>query len=171
MDVLMVVLRLIHIFAGIYWVGASLFLLIVLVPALRAVGPAGNSVMRGMLLKTPYGRLYGIAAGLTTLAGIIMYVRVSGTFNADWLTSGQGIILSIGAVAGLLATGHGGATLGGKTDRMKELAGEIEAQSEPTDAQKTEFDSLMDYLGKHGRISLILMIIAVVGMSAWRYNI
>lgn len=169
MDILMVVLRLFHIFSGIYWVGASLFLMMVLVPAIRASGPSGGSVMRNMLLKTPYTQLYTASAILTTLAGIILFVIVSDTFNADWMSSGQGIILSTGGLFGILAFGHGAGSLGPKTGRMKTLAGEIEAQEAPTDEQMQEFATLTNTISRNARISLILTIIAVVGMSAWRY--
>ena len=72
-DGLMVVLRLVHILAGVLWVG-SVFLFVVYVqPSAAAIGPAGAPFMAELLGKR---RLVDriIAIGATAVvAGLLMY--------------------------------------------------------------------------------------------------
>jgi hypothetical protein len=42
----LIVLRLIHIVVGAFWVGSLVFIAAFLIPAVRATGPAGGPVMR-----------------------------------------------------------------------------------------------------------------------------
>ena len=46
MDFFLVALRLIHIVAGSFWVGAALMLAVFVEPTVRAVGPAGGQFMQ-----------------------------------------------------------------------------------------------------------------------------
>ena len=170
MDTLMVILRLIHIFAGIAWVGFGLFLLFLLVPTVRKVGPEGRAFMRGFLKHSGFNRVMPIVSLLTTAAGLWLYYKVSDGFNADWMNSTGGMVLSIGSVAGLLAFGHGATATGPATEKIVKLGDAIEAQGgPPSPDQLAEMQTLQKKMGLHGRISVGLLVIAVVGMSAARY--
>ena len=46
MDLLLPVLRAVHIASGVYWAGAIFFFVELLEPSMRASGPAGGRVMR-----------------------------------------------------------------------------------------------------------------------------
>lgn len=162
MDILMIVLRLLHIFAGMYWVGTAMFLSFFAEPAILTSGDHGNGFLRQLYAGTKFGASMGMSAIVTTLAGLIMYYKVSGHFDADWMKSSNGIVLSIGAVAGILAAGHGGSTLGPKSS-------EYEALAKNSNASTAELNNLRDYIFKHSRISLGLMLVAVFGMATARY--
>ncbi len=170
MDALMIALRLVHIFAGIFWAGSGLFLLIVLMPAMDVMGQEGNRFRQGFVAKSRFNKAMPIASLLTTVAGLWLFVRVSDEFNSDWMSSDGGIMLSIGSLAGLLAFGHGASVTGPTFQKMADLINAIEAQgSPPTDEQIAELQQLGQKSHIHGRISVALMVIAIIGMSAARY--
>jgi uncharacterized membrane protein len=64
------VLRLIHIIGGVFWVGSAMFGTFLLMPSLRAVGPAAGPVMNqlGQVRKMPIVMM--TAAVVTVVAGI-----------------------------------------------------------------------------------------------------
>jgi hypothetical protein len=78
-------------------------------------------------------------------------------------------VLTIGAVAGILALLHGGATLGRASGKMVEIANQIDAQGgPPTPEQMATINETSAYIEQHSRISFGIMIVAVACMAAWR---
>lgn len=170
MDLYIIILRLIHIFAGIVWVGAGFFMLFVLMPAVCQMGLEGRAFMTSFGKHSRFDMLMPIASLLTTVAGLLLYYEVSDGFNADWMGSDGGIVLSIGVVAGLLAFGHGGAVTGPTSGKLAKLGEQMTARDvPPTEEQISEFQALQRKFVLHGQISMVLLVIAVVGMSAARY--
>lgn len=170
MDEFMIFFRLIHIFAGVFWVGWGAYMLLFMVPTVQNLGQDGGKVMSVLLRTTPWAIAMPIVAVLTAVSGIALYWKVSDTFNADWMELDSSIVLSIGAVAGLLAVGHGGATVGRATTRMKALAETMAAAGgPPTPEQAAELTQLRTYIGLHSRIAFSLTVIALLAMSTWRY--
>jgi uncharacterized membrane protein len=170
MDIYMVVLRLIHIFAGIFWVGAALFMAVLIIPMVRKAGPDSSVFMWRLYKHTRFITAMPIASVLTTIAGILLYIRVSDTFNVDWITSTGGLVLTIGSIAGLLATGHGGAVLGPMSASYTDALDEVVSQGgPPSEEQVSKLQALGGKIGRHAQISMILMLIAVIGMASARY--
>ena len=171
MDLYMIVLRILHIFAGVIWVGSGLFLTFILIPTIERAGETGSGFMQKLSQRASrMGIMFAASSLITTVAGLLLYERVSGRLDSDWLQSTQGVVLTIGAIAGILAFGHGGGALGPSTDRIGELANEIEAGGgTATPEQMTQFHALYAKLTTHMWISVGLMVIAVAGMSTFRY--
>ena len=103
MDTYMVVLRIVHILAGVFWVGAALTTILFLQSTAREVGPAAGPFMAHLAGKKHLVDWVLRAAGLTILAGALMYWRVSGGLDWDWITSAQGLSLTIGALCAIAA--------------------------------------------------------------------
>ena len=90
------ILRLIHILAGVFWVGAAVFTAAFLVPTIRAVSPAGGPVMQHLTQVRKLPR-YILAAGfLTVISGIGLYSIPSVGFTSPWMRTGPGITFGIG---------------------------------------------------------------------------
>src|SRR5688572_9291493 len=104
-NILIIVLRLIHIVAAVSWFGMALVTFAFLIPAERLAGESGLRFMKAFYTGTPMSRAFPIVAGSATLAGILLYAL--GSPNGGFSSTGQ-MILGIGAVAGILAAGHGG---------------------------------------------------------------
>ena len=170
MDLWMIILRLIHIFAGIIWVGYGMFMLFLLVPTARQLGPEGQSFLRSFLKHSRFNLTMPLVSLLTTVAGLLLFYEVSDGFNSDWMGSDGGIVLSIGVTAGLFAFGHGGTATGPITSRLAKLGDELDAQDgPPSDEQRAQLSELQRKMSLHTRISVGLLIISVVGMASARY--
>jgi hypothetical protein len=105
-DAGMVVLRLVHIFCGVYWAGTIFFFVTLLEPSMRDSGPDGARVMQS-LIGRHYLNIMPAIAGLTIVAGFLLMWRVSSAFNGGWMSSGPGRTLSLGALSAIIAFGIG----------------------------------------------------------------
>jgi uncharacterized membrane protein len=171
MDLFMVIFRIIHILAGIIWVGASVMMVLVVGPTARRTGPQAGPFMMNLAGYSVFPGLMMYSAILTVVAGLVLYDRVTDHFrDGDYMSSGGGIVLSIGVVAGLLAFGHGFMTLSKFTKQQYDIARSVmESGGTPNQEQAAEMMRIQDKIRINSQISLILMLISVVGMSAARY--
>lgn len=167
-DLLLILLRLIHIVSGVAWVGLGAVTVFYVAPAAATAGESGLRFMKTLLTRTPYPRAFPMFAGLTMLAGILLYLVGN---SASHFTQTGNIVLGIGALAGIAAGIHGGAVTGRATRALGEaLVQHVPdgAQSIPSDAMTT-LNDLSAKLLSHSRVSMVLMLIAVIGMASARY--
>ena len=101
MAVLIVLLRLIHIVAGILWVGFAAFLPFYLVPALAESGPEAGKIM-GALQRRGLMTMLPALAGLNMLAGLGLFWAVSGR-SAEYFRSPMSHTLILGALFAIAA--------------------------------------------------------------------
>ncbi len=160
---LWVAVRLVHIFAAIFWVGTSLFVAFFLEPAIEAAGAAGGKVMETLIVATPFSPVIAASGFVTVLAGLLLYGRSPGLSPSAILVSRP--LLSLGALAGFLAVAVGSTFQGRAAGGMKELAREIAAQGgPPTEAQQAQIAAHQRRIRRGSRITAALMIVAVLGM-------
>lgn len=170
MDTFMVIFRILHIASGIVWVGAAFFIVFIIGPTAQSAGPQGGPFVFRMYANTSLPWSIPLAAFITVVSGLALYDRISDHFSADYMKSDSGIVLSIGAVFGILAFGHAMTTITRYSQQLKNLSREILAQDgPPTPEQAQQIGTIVPKAALHGRIVLGMTIIAVIGMSAARY--
>ena len=170
MDTYMVVLRVVHILAGVFWVGAALTTILFLQPTAHEVGPAAGPFMAHLAGKKRLVDWVLRAAGLTILAGVLMYWRVSGGLDGDWIGSAEGIAVTVGALCGIAAFSLGLTVV--KPTLMATLAigREVAASGgTPTPEQGAKLQALQKRGKDIGQIIVPLLIVAVAAMAAARY--
>ena len=161
------ILRLIHILAAFSWFGLGMVMAIYVVPAATAAGESGARFFKSLMTNTRFPMAFPIASVLTTLAGILLYL-VGGA--RDHFSSTGNLVLAIGAIAGLLAAGHGGAATGRATTAYGEALNKYVQDNQPISAEGTNaLRALGAKVGIHSRISFALMVIALIGMASARY--
>ena len=104
MHLAIILLRLIHVLSGIFWVGTVLFNTFYLFPVLAAAGPAAAPVMAGLQRRRLMTAL-PIAALLTIASGAALFWLVSGGSVAAFSHSRTGATLAgsaLLAIAGFL---------------------------------------------------------------------
>lgn len=171
MNLLMVVLRLIHIFSGVFWAGTSFFNLAFLTNTVNATGDEGRKVFQHLVFKTRFAVTMLTVAVLTFLSGLLMYWRLSG-FRPNFLTTGYGLVLTLGSIAGILAFGAGYGMQYRVIQKMKALRAEIEAGGgPPSPDQVAKMQSLVQSAGTGARVTTILLVLALIGMSIAQYAI
>jgi hypothetical protein len=99
---LIVLLRIIHILAGVFWAGAAFMVAAFLEPNARALGPDGGKFMQRLVGQMHMTTIILVAAFLNVLAGIWLYWIFSSGFKVEWIASDQGLSLTIGAVAAIV---------------------------------------------------------------------
>jgi len=169
MSLLFIILRLIHIFSGVFWAGTAFFFVSVLEPTIEASGPEGGKVMQ-RLAQSRFPIVLPIAALLTVLSGLVMYWLDSGGLQAGWITSGTGLGFTIGAVAGLAAFVIGVFISRPAVARLGLLAQQVQASGgPPTPAQGAEIQALQKRTSQSALWTAILLALALIGMSIARY--
>jgi uncharacterized membrane protein len=170
MDWYVIILRLIHIAAGIFWVGAAFVFFLFIQPSARELGPDGQRFMGHLGTRKKLPGIMLISAIVTVLAGVLLYIRVSDGFSADWITSGPGIGFTVGGVAAIITVTLGLILTKPAADRMAALGQEIAAAGgPPSSEQASEMQRLQARLLLLGRVSMVLLAIAVVTMATARY--
>jgi hypothetical protein len=167
---LIILLRVIHILAGVFWAGAAIMLAAFLEPTARSLGPDGGKFMQrltGPMRLTTYILL---AAFLNVLSGLWLFWIFSGGFRVQWLTSGPGLSLTIGSLAAIVTFILGLVVTRPTPVRMATLGQEIQsAGGPPKPEQMAEMQALQAKLRNAGRMGAILLVIAITGMSVARY--
>jgi hypothetical protein len=170
MDTYMVVLRIVHILAGVFWVGAAFTTILFLQPTAREVGPAAGPFMAHLAGKKRLVDWVLRAAGLTVLAGLLIYWRVTGGLEWDRITSAYGISLTIGALAAIAAFSLGLSVVRPSIMATLAIGAEVAASGgPPTPEQGAQLQALQKRGHAVGQIIVPLLVIAVSGMAAARY--
>jgi hypothetical protein len=168
---LLLLLRLIHIVIGVFWVGAVAFLAFFLIPTLESIGPAGGPVMQQLTQVRRMPAWLTAAGVLTILAGLLLYWHDSAGFgSAEWMGSGPGITFGLGAVLAIAGTGFGTAV---NAPAAREL-GAIMARAQaaggpPSPAELAAVQRLQMRLAWGARVSAVLLLLAAAAMSVARY--
>lgn len=98
----LIVLRIIHILAGIFWVGTGLFSTFFLGPALMKAGPAAASQVMGALQQRKMFTWMPVMALLTILSGARLMMIVSGG-DPHWFQHRSGHAYSVSALLAIIA--------------------------------------------------------------------
>ena len=166
----MVVLRVIHILAGVFWAGGAMVAAWFILPAQRAIGQPGMAFMQQLMFKQRLRVFVLGAMVLTLLSGLGMYARLSMITHGAWASSRMGIVISIGAVAAIIAGGIGGGVVSSIGKKMMALGGAIQAGGgTPSDAQRTEMQALQVRMMGAYRLTAGLLVVAIAAMASARY--
>jgi len=167
----LLVLRLLHIVIGVFWVGAVVFIAFFLIPSIRATGAAGGAVMQRLTSRQMHLWLMG-ASMLTVLSGIGLYWHDSAGFSSSaWLGSGPGRTFGLGAVLALVAIAIGMAVNSRTAKQLGDLAARVQAGGRPPSPDEASaMQRLQDRLAKGAVLGAILLLVATAAMAAARYT-
>jgi uncharacterized membrane protein len=166
MNVLMIVLRLLHILSGVFWVGAGLVMFFFIGPSLGATAEAGQKFSQHLMTHTRFTAIMTIAAILTVLAGSILYWIDSGGLSSAWMHSGAGLGFGIGAFFGLIGLVFG-IMVGNTNGALAKLGMQI--QGKPTPEQMAQIGALRKRQSIVSPINAYSLIIATLFMAIARY--
>jgi uncharacterized membrane protein len=170
--VIMLVLRLLHILSGIFWVGATLTMVGFLVPAMRATGPEGGRFMQQVLQGRRLQLWISVAMGLTILSGFGMYARLSAITDGAFSASRTGIILGAGGLLSLLGAILGAAVArptGAKLVALGQRLQQNQSSGPPSAEQRAELESLQRRIATTSATIATLLVLAAAAMAVARY--
>ena len=165
-----IVLRLVHVLGGLFWVGSGLFSALYLMPSMAEAGPAAGAVMAGLQRRRLFVVL-PIVALLTILSGVRLMWIMSGGFAPAYFTSGRGATFAAAAAAAIVAFLLGitfvrpiGVRMGAVGEALRQASdGEEKARL------TSEMSRLQQRAAVMNRINGILLILAAAGMAVGRF--
>jgi uncharacterized membrane protein len=166
MDTITLLLRLIHILGGVFWVGSALAMNFYIGPAVGATADSGRAFIGHLIAKTSFSRIILVAAYSTVIAGAILFWRDSDGFTSGWLKSGAGIGFSIGAAFALIGLVCG-ILVGQNSTRLGQLGAQI--QGKPTPEQLQKLQAIQKQQAIVGPMNEYSLILAVIFMAMARY--
>jgi uncharacterized membrane protein len=166
MDFYLMLLRIVHIIGGVFWAGSAFMLVQFVAPAVTLAGPEGGKFMQRLVLGTRLSVVTGTAAGLTVLTGLLLYWRASGGLRGEWISTGTGVMFTIGGLAGLIALFTGAAT-SANSRKLAELGQGL--QGPPSPEQAAEIARLQNRLSNLGAATAILLLAALIAMATAQY--
>jgi hypothetical protein len=166
----LLVLRIVHVLAGVFWAGTMFFVVLLLEPSVRSVGPDGAKVM-GALQARGFMNIMPAAAALTIVSGLLLYWKILGAPGPAWVASPYGTVLALGGVAAVVAFGIGVGVMRPATFAagiaMKRAAGMSDGEA------KTAVLQTVQALRQRGRTAaravFVLLLVAVVAMAVAKY--
>jgi uncharacterized membrane protein len=159
MNYYLLILRILHIGAGVYWVGSTLLLAFVITPALKETGESGQKFVDYLIKNKRFGTESAGAGGMAGIAGILLYWHDSQGFTSAWTHSSAGIGFGIGAGLALIAF-----ILGVLTDRKLKAMLQLREQIQDTPSDKRMSQLLI--LGKQQRTYLYICA-AALSLALW----
>ena len=159
-------LRIVHILAGIFWVGGTLIMTFFVAPTMGATGEAGQKFVAHLVNHLKFSSRMAAAAGLTILAGFILYWIDSDGFTSPWMSSGAGTGFGIGAGFALIGFVFG-LLIARTTKAMAQLGAQI--QGKPSSDQMTKLTALQKQQATYSNITAALLILATIFMAIARY--
>lgn len=165
MTLVFLILRFVHIVAGILWAGGALALTLFVAPTMSATGDAGKQFAGHLIGRTRFSAYMTVTGLSTVIAGSILYGMDSNWFQSAWMMTGTGIGFGIGATAGILAFIFG-IMLGNANGGLAKLGAEI--QGKPTPEQASTLQALLKRQKMAERGNMIFMLIAIAFMALAR---
>lgn len=158
-------LRIIHIVAGVFWVGGTLIMTFFVGPTVGATGESGQKFVGHLMNNLKFSNRMSTAAGLTILAGLILF-GLDARAGAAWLRSGFATGLSIGAAFAIIGFVFG-IMIGRTTKAMAELGAQM--QGRPTAEQMSQMQSIQKQQATYSKLSATALILATTFMAIARY--
>lgn len=169
MNFLVIILRLLHILSGVFWVGAALMLTFFISPTVGATKEAGQGFMRHFMGNTKFNLAMWTAAITTVIAGALLFWIDSNGLTSAWTHSGPGIGFSVAAGFALLGL-IVGIFQNRNSNAMAQLGGQIQSQGQPPSSeQAARLQNLGKALGIGGILNATFLILATLGMAIARY--
>lgn len=167
MDWALIILRIIHIFSGVFWVGAAWMAAFFLLPTAIALGPDAGKFMSYLTNVRRYPVVATIAAVLTVLAGITLYWKDYGGIT---ISTAASLTFTIGGLAGITALIIGGAVVGPTAARIGKLGAEIQtAGKPPSPDQVAEMQKLQKRMQQSSLLVAVILAVALLCMASARY--
>ena len=165
-----ILLRLIHVLGGLFWVGSGLFSTLYLAPAMAEAGPAAGAIMASMQRRKMFV-VMPVVALLTILSGLrLMWLTSAGFAGAYFRTSGGAMFAGAGGAA-IIAFILGLAVVRPTMIRVATLA---DLMRNTQDAQQQsqlagEMKRLQARAGTLQAAATVLIVLAAAGMAVARY--
>ncbi|MDV6237150.1 hypothetical protein CH379_016075 [Leptospira ellisii] len=162
------ILKLVHVSSGIFWVGAAIMMAAFVQPTAKSLGPDGGKFMQQLARTNAYPIVINTASTLTILSGFLLYWKLSGGFQSEWIFSKYGTLLLIGGILAVVAYGIGFTVTRPSISRMAEIGIALQ-QKGPSPDLLAQMPILGNRIALSTRFIASLIGISVLIMEMARY--
>jgi uncharacterized membrane protein len=168
-QVVILILRLLHITFGVFWVGSILNFALFIVPAVKASGSEGTKFMQ-QFGKTSYPIMIALSGVITIITGVLLIWKLSNGFESAWFQSSYAKVLTTGSVLAFIAFIIG-FTVNRPVAMRLDKVGDAIARSGgvPTPEQLNELTALRKRIFTATNYIAILLTLTVISMAICRY--
>ncbi len=168
MDIL--ILRLVHIGAGTFWVGAVFAFFLLVQPAAVAAGPSASGFIYQLLHYRRFSSIVLGSAIVTVLAGAWLLVITSNGLDPELLFDTSRLGFTVGGIAAIVTLGVGGLYVFPRTRTVERTIGTLVTEQRPPTPDEQQ---LLARTGRESRAAGWVVIaglsIAVIAMATARY--
>ncbi|MES2153776.1 MAG: hypothetical protein V4510_01425 [bacterium] len=154
--------RLVHILGAVLWLGAGVFMLTMIMPAVKDAGMAGKGFMMTVVRRGGFGKYYGPVAGITIVAGLTLYFKEE-IYKTPFGSNSLGMI-TVGMVLAILAFLDGIAVILPTEAKLKKLVAQVGAGG-PSPEQAAKFEALAMKIGRSSVLGITLVGITFLLMT------
>lgn len=169
---LWIALRLLHIVSGALWVGSAFLFVGFIGPSAAEVGSSAGPLLSVAVKKRKAAKVITWLGMTTVAAGWVMWflnLRDHGGLG-DWLGTRFGVGITIGAILATITFFVGAYGVGKNVERLVDLGDAIATVGgPPTPEQQADMARLQAALERHGKLDLVLLLLAVSAMATARY--
>lgn len=165
----LLLLRVVHVLSGTFWLGAALVNVFFLMPAAMSVGPAGGTLM---LALRDRGLMHWLLATsvLTLLSGMRLFWIIAGGDPAMFMASPMGRVFGLSGIAAILAFAL--AMLVSRPSAVK-IATLSSAMGSASEAERDVLQRDIERCRQRARIgstlNIVLLVGSAMGMAVARY--
>lgn len=170
MDWLQIALRIVHIGAGVLWVGGAAVFSLYIEPTINALGPDAEKLTQELIQRRRLPVFFITTSTIAVLGGLILYWRDSNGLQVGWITSPTGLAFTIGGLAAIAAWLGGGVFIRPAVERVAAVGAEMKAAGGPPPPELlARMQQATESLRRIGLIDLWLLGIAVIAMASARF--
>lgn len=168
MDVL--ILRLIHIGAGAFWVGAVFTNVLFLQPTAVALGPEGGRFSYHLARHRWFSRWVLIAATTTVVAGVLLLWTSTNGLDPALLFGPSRVGFTVGGIVAIFTFAFGSLYVYPRTERVVRIMSDVMAAARPPAAEEqAQLGQLRGELLRAGYVIVASIAVATAAMATARY--
>jgi hypothetical protein len=162
-------LRLVHILAGIFWVGAIFLIAGFLMPTLRATGREGGRFMQYLMQQRKLPVYLTVASLLTVLSGFTLYGRLVSATHGAWAGTAPGMAYGLGGLSTIIGAVVGLLVSGSAARRMAAIGQRAAQAGGPSASEQAEIERLQGRMVLGSRLVAAFLGVAAAAMAVGRY--
>ncbi|MGW8251299.1 MAG: hypothetical protein ACWGO1_11705 [Anaerolineales bacterium] len=164
------VLRFIHIVSSVCWAGGGFIFFLFVEPTAKALPPTGMQFVQYMVTKRRFSIFMVVTSTLTVLTGAILIWRYAGGNWLGYMSTGPGLIFTLGSIAGIVVYFIGMFGVNPRAVKLSQIGQEIQAAGgPPTPEQGALLHKLDREMSALGLADFILVAVSLALMASARY--
>jgi hypothetical protein len=162
-------LRIVHIVAGVLWVGGAAMFFFYIEPTMKALGPDAEKFTNEMMNRRHVPIYFFAVSTLTVVGGVLLYWPDSSGLSLSWISSSTGLVFTLGAIAGLAAWLGGNLLIPRTIGQLGAIGAEMKSVAGPPRTELVgRLYAAQERLHTIGLVDIVLLAISVVGMAVAR---